>query len=196
MCAHICILFTLPHPFPSSFLLPLILTSPERTCSFLLFSDFVKGQKLYFCLFKIATHGIFYWHFHVCMYYNPNWFISSIFLLSTLVLFLWWSPCLKILYSFLYREYINYIHLLNFFYPPSLICDLLLEWTDFHSIACICIRSLFHLWEKTLSFWPSEPKQLHFRWCSPISLIYLQTTKFHSFLWLNKISLYINTTFS
>jgi hypothetical protein len=29
------------------------------------------------------------WHFHVCMYYNPNWFISFIFLHSTLVSFLW-----------------------------------------------------------------------------------------------------------
>jgi hypothetical protein len=30
------------------------------------------------------------WHFHVYMYYNPNWFIPSIFLISTLVPFLWW----------------------------------------------------------------------------------------------------------
>jgi hypothetical protein len=29
------------------------------------------------------------WHFHVYLYYNLSWFISSIFLLSTLVLFLW-----------------------------------------------------------------------------------------------------------
>jgi hypothetical protein len=28
------------------------------------------------------------WHFRVYMYYNLNWFISSIFLLSTLVPFL------------------------------------------------------------------------------------------------------------
>jgi hypothetical protein len=39
-------------------------------------------------LFKIATQGVFLWHFHVYMYYSPNWFIS-IFLLSTLVPFLW-----------------------------------------------------------------------------------------------------------
>jgi hypothetical protein len=30
------------------------------------------------------------WQFHVYMYYNLYWFISSIFLLSTLVPFLWW----------------------------------------------------------------------------------------------------------
>jgi hypothetical protein len=41
-------------------------------------------------LFKIATQGVSLWHFHVNMYYNLNWFISSIFLLSTLVPFLWW----------------------------------------------------------------------------------------------------------
>jgi hypothetical protein len=27
---------------------------------------------------------------YIYMYYNPNWFICSIFLLSTLVPFLWW----------------------------------------------------------------------------------------------------------
>jgi hypothetical protein len=29
------------------------------------------------------------WHFHIYTYYTPIWIISSIFLLSTLVLFLW-----------------------------------------------------------------------------------------------------------
>jgi hypothetical protein len=31
--------------------------------------------------------GVFLWHFHIYAYYNLNWFISSIFLLSTLVSF-------------------------------------------------------------------------------------------------------------
>jgi hypothetical protein len=31
---------------------------------------------------------------------------------------------LKILYPFVYRKYISHSHLLNFFYPPSLVCDL------------------------------------------------------------------------
>jgi hypothetical protein len=41
-------------------------------------------------LYKIATQGVL-WLFHVYMYYNLNCFISSIFLPSTLVPFLWWS---------------------------------------------------------------------------------------------------------
>jgi hypothetical protein len=41
-------------------------------------------------LFKIAIHGVSLWHFHVYTYYNWNCFISSIFLLSTLVPVLWW----------------------------------------------------------------------------------------------------------
>jgi hypothetical protein len=40
-------------------------------------------------LFKIATHRISLWHFHVYRNYCPIWFISSVFLLSTLVPFLW-----------------------------------------------------------------------------------------------------------
>jgi hypothetical protein len=43
----------------------------------------------HFCLFKIAIQGDSLWHFHVYMYYNMNWFISSIFLLSPLISFLW-----------------------------------------------------------------------------------------------------------
>jgi hypothetical protein len=38
---------------------------------------------------KAATQGVSLWYFHVDMYYNPNWFISSNFLHSTLVPFLW-----------------------------------------------------------------------------------------------------------
>jgi hypothetical protein len=39
-------------------------------------------------LFKIATHGVSLWCFHVCMCHSPIWFISAIFL-YTLVPFLW-----------------------------------------------------------------------------------------------------------
>jgi hypothetical protein len=28
-------------------------------------------------LFKIATHGVSLWHFHVYMYYILNWFLLS-----------------------------------------------------------------------------------------------------------------------
>jgi hypothetical protein len=54
-------------------------------------------KKRCFCLFKIATPGVSLWYFHVYMYYNLNWFISSIFLLSTLVLFLWFKNSIFIL---------------------------------------------------------------------------------------------------
>jgi hypothetical protein len=117
---HIHLLIPLPHLLP----LPLVSTpplTPDRACSFLLFSDFAKERKKkwHFCLFKIATQGVSLWYFHVYMYYNLIWFISSIFLLSTLVLFLLVVlTCLKFLHSFLYRECINHIHL-NFLLLPS-----------------------------------------------------------------------------
>jgi hypothetical protein len=47
-------------------------------------------KKRYFCLYKIAIQGVSLWYFHVYTYYNPNWFIPSILLLSALVLFFWW----------------------------------------------------------------------------------------------------------
>jgi hypothetical protein len=52
-----------------------------------LFSVF---EKRHFCLYKIAIQGVLLWHFHVYMFCNLNWFIPSIFLLFTLVNFLWW----------------------------------------------------------------------------------------------------------
>jgi hypothetical protein len=42
-------------------------------------------------LYEIIIQKVSLWCFHVYMYYNPSWFIPSIFLLSTLVPFLWWS---------------------------------------------------------------------------------------------------------
>jgi hypothetical protein len=86
--------------------------------SVIMFSVFEKNKRL-FGLFKIAIHGVSLWHFHVYMYYNPNWFIS-VFLLSTLVpFFVVILTGLNILYSFLYRKYI-FIFLTSFFYHPSL----------------------------------------------------------------------------
>jgi hypothetical protein len=103
----------------------------------LLFSDFMKENNWHFCLFKIATQGVSSWHFHVELYYNTNWFISSIFILNTFRPFLMViSTSFKILYSFLYREYINHIHLLaSFFYPSPLLCYHPLAWPIFHNIA-------------------------------------------------------------
>jgi hypothetical protein len=91
--------------------------------------------------------------------YISNWLISFIFLHFYLGPFLMVvSTGLRILYLFLYREYINNIHLLNFLllphpshmWPP-------LSVTSFSLYCCICIRSLVHIWERTCGFWPSEP---------------------------------------
>jgi hypothetical protein len=60
---------------------------PNRTYFTFLFFIF---RKSHFCLFKIPIQGVSLWYFHVYMYYNLNWFIPPIFLLSTLVFFLWW----------------------------------------------------------------------------------------------------------
>jgi hypothetical protein len=54
------------------------------SCSLFLKKDIV-------CLFKIAIQGVSLCYFYVYMYYNPNWFIPFIFLLSTLVPFLWFQ---------------------------------------------------------------------------------------------------------
>jgi hypothetical protein len=75
-------------------------------------------------LFKIAIlQGVSLWHFHVYMCHNLNWFILSIFPLSTLLLVI--LAGLKILYLFSYRKYITlFTFLISFFYPPFLLCDL------------------------------------------------------------------------
>jgi hypothetical protein len=70
--------------------------------------------KRHFCLYNVTIWEVTFWHFHVYVYYNPNWFILSIFLLMVI------STGLKTLYSFLNRKYINHIHILNFLWLPSL----------------------------------------------------------------------------
>jgi hypothetical protein len=39
---------------------------------------------------KVVTQEVSLFYFHVYMYCNPNWFLSSNFLRSTLVPLLWW----------------------------------------------------------------------------------------------------------
>jgi hypothetical protein len=86
-------------------------TPTDRTCFAFLVSVFERNKKTF--LFKITIQGVSLWHFHVCMYYNPNWFIPSIFLpFSPLLMVI--STVLKIIYSLLYKKYMNHIHLLNF----------------------------------------------------------------------------------
>jgi hypothetical protein len=83
-------IYSSSYSFPTSSLCSCWYFPPHQTgpvspsCSLIL----QKKNKWHFWLFKITTQGVSLWHFHVYMYYNPNWFISSIFLLSTLVPFL------------------------------------------------------------------------------------------------------------
>jgi hypothetical protein len=76
-------------------------------------------RKWHFYLFRIATQGDSLWHFHVYMYYSSIWFMyfSSFYLSPFFIVVL---TSLKILYSLLYREYINHICLLNYLLLPSL----------------------------------------------------------------------------
>jgi hypothetical protein len=64
------------------------------------------------------------WHFHVYMYYNPSWFISSIFL----------HPNEFYVYSYIESTATIFTFLTSFFYPSSLVCDLTLAWPVFHNI--------------------------------------------------------------
>jgi hypothetical protein len=79
------------------------------------------------------------------------------FFLSTLVLLLWWFQQFKKVYihSCIESTSTIFTFLTSFFYPTYLVCDLPLAWSVFHNIAYMCIRSIFHIWEKTSSFWPS-----------------------------------------
>jgi hypothetical protein len=68
---------------------------------------------------NMETQGISFCCFHVYMYYNPNWFISSSPLHSPP------SPLpivalasLRFLYSFLHSEHINHIQVFSFLPLP------------------------------------------------------------------------------
>jgi hypothetical protein len=95
MCTHYLHWVLTLFPFPTTSSLPLVPTSHSA----LLFSNFVEEKRLKikrktcFCYFEIrvATQGVSLCYVRAHMYYNPNWFISSIPLHSSLVPFLWWS---------------------------------------------------------------------------------------------------------
>jgi hypothetical protein len=112
MCTQHLHLIHPPIPFPTSSALPLV---PIPQTGPVLLSGFVKEKKWHFCFFKIAIQAVSLWHFYVYMYYNLfiSWlvhlFYFSSFCLSLFLMVI--STGLKILYSFLYREYINHIHL-------------------------------------------------------------------------------------
>jgi hypothetical protein len=73
---------------PSFYLPPPTCTNPQTEPILPSFSSFLK--KRHFYMVKTATQEVSLWHFCVYMYYIPNWFFPSIYLLSTLVPFLWW----------------------------------------------------------------------------------------------------------
>jgi hypothetical protein len=85
----------------------------------------VEKIKNNFFLFetKEATHGISSWYFHVYMCYKTSSFISSIFssFYHWLILMVV-SAGLTILYSFLYRRYVNHFHRLSFLLLPCSSC--------------------------------------------------------------------------
>jgi hypothetical protein len=65
-------------PIPFSYILPFPwYLPPDRTC-FTLLSSVVWKKIRHFCLLKISIQRVSIWHFHVCIYYIPNWFILSI----------------------------------------------------------------------------------------------------------------------
>jgi hypothetical protein len=137
-----------PHPTSSNYLGQYMFYLPVPW--------FCKILKMTF-LFIYNSCIVSFWHFHIYMYYNLCWFISSIFHLSTLVPFMVISIGLKILCLFLHREYLDHIHHLNFLLLPSPSRMWLpLSVTGFSKYWCICIRYKFHIWEKTCGFWPSE----------------------------------------
>jgi hypothetical protein len=108
-CTHY--LYYIHPPTPFSHLLPLPISTnlsrqylfcPPVVC-------FKKKKKRHFCLFKVATNGVSLWHFHVYMYYNPNWFFSIFFFLPDFPSYGSLTD-LKIIYSFFYRVDQPYSH--------------------------------------------------------------------------------------
>jgi hypothetical protein len=110
-----------PSPYPSYCINA---PTPSKTghvlpsCSLILNKK--KRRKWHFWLFKIATQEIACGtsmfictiaKFGVHLLYFSSFYLSPFGMVV--------STSLKILHSFLYREYINYIHLLNFLLLPS-----------------------------------------------------------------------------
>jgi hypothetical protein len=86
MCVQYLYYIHLPTPFPHIHFPSRWYQSPRQDLFSLLFSVFVKKNKRETFLFVWEIQGEFPVVFHVL---QPNWFISFIFLLSTLLPFLW-----------------------------------------------------------------------------------------------------------
>jgi hypothetical protein len=136
---HEYIIFTSCSPFYTPFLTLPTNSNPhiETVLTFL----FCFQKKRHCCLCTIATQRVSLWHFHVYTYYHLNCFIICFSPFYFSPLFMVISTGLKILYSFLYRKYINLIHLLNFL----LLCSFTSLWPllacPVFPSACICIGS-------------------------------------------------------
>jgi hypothetical protein len=147
--------------------------------------EFHCGTSMYICNIDEMVHLLCFSSFYLSPFVHT--FFGS-FLPHPFLMVIWNS--LKILYTFLYREYINHIHLLNFFllscpsqmWPPFSV-------TCFPQYCCICVRYIFQIWQKICSFGllslanfiKDDVLQLH-----PFTY---KPTKFHSSLWLNKMPL-------
>jgi hypothetical protein len=107
------------------------------------------------------------------------------------------SGSLRLLCLLLYSEDINHIKVLGFLPFPyfSYVHPPLSVWPMSNNINAF-VLGLWSAYKEECDFWPSEPGWLCKRSCSPVPSIYLWMKKFHSSLWLNKIPLCTNTTFS
>jgi hypothetical protein len=114
-----------PPPSPSLWYQPPKVGPVLSSCSLVL----QMKTKWHLYLFKIITHEVSLWYFHVPMYYNPNLFISSSFLLSTLILLWWFLQVWKF-----------YIH--SWIESTLVICDLLnvgREYILTHSVSTLSL---------------------------------------------------------
>jgi hypothetical protein len=107
------------------------------------------------------------------------------------------SASLRLLYSLFNSEHINHIQVLvSFPFPISSMCVLPLV-CDPCPIILLHLFGVYNLHMREnmwfLAFWAWLTS---LKWCSLVPSIYLWMTKFHSSLWLNKVPLCINTTFS
>jgi hypothetical protein len=121
------------------------------------------------------------------MYYIPNWFLPSFFSFLSLSHLMVISSKLNILYSFLYRKYINHIHLIFLLLTLPHPKILPLSWPVFHSCPSL-LRCLFIVqWDFCLGIIPvyvlclsqSNHPPLHF--LALVSLILCYWTVFGLF---------------
>jgi hypothetical protein len=142
--------FTISLPLPPHWFHTTQTRPVSPSCSLILYEK-RRRKKMPFLVNK-ATQGVSLWHFHVYMYYSPIWFISSVFLISILVPFLWWFQLVWKLYIHFCTESTSIIFtfLTSFFYPPPSDVTSL-------SVTCFSVLPIFHIWETACNFWPCAP---------------------------------------